>query len=244
LATIDNGIAKLWSRTRKPITSSPHIVEELQQLYPTGHHKKDGELYNHAYKDNFEELASLIRQVVPAPNHTEIQYHIYDNPSVEKDFSVRIQVLNFEFCKPMKYLKLVDTIEVANEEEMTSAFNSFIKLGYEGSMARNAKGLYEGKRSYDLQKVKDFLDAEFKIVGIKEGRGSYANCAIFVCHSPTAPKGEDTFDVKMRGSKEQLMNFFFHHDLWKGKELVVKYQYMSKYGIPIFPVGERFKDEL
>jgi hypothetical protein len=48
----------------------------------------------------------------------------------------------------------------------------------------------------------------------------------------------------MRGPKERLAEFLSNPNLWQGKELVVKYQYISKYGIPIFPVGERFKDEL
>lgn len=245
LATIENGVAKLWSRTRKPITSCPHIILELQALYPTGSHQVDGELYNHAYKDNFEELASLIRQEVPAKNCTEVQYHVYDKPDNVSAFVARFEKLNNDISsQPLKYILLTETVLVKDGEEMLAKFDEYLKQGYEGSMARNFGSAYKGGRSYDLQKVKEFQDAEFKIVGIKEGRGSYAGCAIFVCHSPTAPKGEDTFDVKMRGPKERLEQFFDDHSLWQGKDLVVKYQYISKYGIPIFPVGERFKDEI
>lgn len=249
-AVIKDGVAKLFSRTRKPITSCPHIVEELQKIYPTGYHEVDGELYNHDYKDKFEELASLIRQEVPAKNCTEVQYYVYDKPSEQDNFTGRSDSLytsigSYEsFGTPCKYIKITDTLRVKDEDAMLTAFETYLKAGYEGSMARNAEGKYEGKRSYNLQKIKEFQDAEFKIVGIKEGRGSYAGCAIFVCHSTTAPKGDDTFDVKMRGPKEQLERFFNDHSLWQGKELVVKYQYISKYGIPIFPVGERFKDEI
>ena len=245
LATIDDGVAKLWSRTRKPIKSCPHIIAELEMLYPVGNHQVDGELYNHAYKDNFEELASLIRQEVPAAKHTEVQYHVYDKPS-DKGFKERIGELSAALngASSLHYVILTDTILVDDEDAMMTAFESFLKGGYEGGMARNVAGGYQGKRSYDLQKIKEFQDAEFKIIGIKEGRGSYAGCAIFICHSPTAPAGEDTFDVKMRGPKERLMDFFNDHSLWQGKELVVKYQYISKYGIPIFPVGERFKEDL
>lgn len=239
LAIITDGVACLFSRTRKPITSCPHIVAELEKLYPTGHHEKDGELYNHAYKDDFEALASLIRQETPAPNCTEVQYHIYDSPS-KKDFSDRIAQLQQELSQQNPYIKLVDTVLINNEDEMMSTFESFLKQGYEGGMARNAVGGYEGKRSYNLQKIKEFQDADFAIVGIEEGRGSYAGCGIFICK---ATNGE-TFSVKMRGAKERLQDFLSNPNLWQGKELVVKYQYISKYGIPIFPVGERFKDEI
>lgn len=242
-AVIDNGVAKLFSRTRKPITSCPHIIEELQKIYPTGYHEVDGELYNHAYRDNFEALASLIRQEVPAENHTEVQYHVYDKPS-KKHFSDRIEELynnihGYEMLNGMcEYVKPVNTGKVHNEEEMMNLFEMFLKNGYEGAMARNAEGEYQGKRSYNLQKIKEFLDADYPIVGIEEGRGGYAGCGIFICQTPQG----DKFSVKMRGPKEQLAQFLSDHTIWQGKELVVKYQYISKYGIPIFPVGERFKE--
>jgi DNA ligase-1 len=245
LATIKDGVATLWSRTRKPITSCPHIVAELQLIYPTGYHEIDGELYNHAYKDNFEQLASLIRQEVPAKDHTEVQYHVYDKPS-SKGFADRIQDLYnsihcYEKVNGMcSYIFKVNTGTAKDEEEMMTLFDLFLKNGYEGAMARNADGEYQGKRSYNLQKIKEFLDADYPIVGINEGRGGYAGCGIFVCQTPEGK----TFDVKMRGPKERLMDFFNDSSLWKGKTLVVKYQYISKYGIPIFPVGERFKDEI
>lgn len=251
LAVIKDGVAALFSRTRKPIKSCPHIVEELEKLYPTGYHEIDGELYNHAYKDNFEELASLIRQEVPAANCTEVQYHVYDKPS-KADFKDRIASLEADITKynrksgvlkmgaPLMYIKLTETIQVADETEMMNAFDTFLKQGYEGSMARNAEGEYQGKRSYNLQKVKEFQDADYPIVGIEEGRGGYAGCGIFICKTPEGK----TFSVKMRGPKERLQEFLNQHTLWEGNTLVVKYQYISKYGIPIFPVGERFKDEI
>lgn len=245
LDTSDSGESALWSRTRKPINSCPHIVAELNLIYPGGYNEVDGELYNHAYKDRFEELASLIRQEVPAPNHTEVQYHVYDRPIQGKGFAGRIEQLANEVHAHekkhgnLKYIKLVQTKLVKNEEELMEAFEHFLKLGYEGAMVRNADGEYLGKRSYDLQKVKEFLDDDYPIVGCNEGRGTYADCGIFTCMTP---EGKE-FEVKMRGPKERLREFLDNDKLWKGKKLVVKYQYISKYGIPIFPVGERFSDK-
>jgi len=244
LAIVEDGVATLWSRTRKPITSCPHIVAELQLVYPSGYHEVDGELYNHDYKDKFEDLASLIRQEVPAPNCTEVQYHVYDKPG-DGGFADRIEKLYGEIHGyekkngMLKYIHVTDTVLVKSEDELMEAFDSFLKDGYEGSMARNYAGPYKGKRSYDLQKVKEFLDDDYPIVNIKEGRGGYAGCGIFVCKTP---QGKE-FDVKMRGPKERLAQFLEDHSTWKGKALVVKYQYISKYGIPIFPVGERFSDK-
>jgi DNA ligase-1 len=245
LAIIEDGVCTLWSRTRKPITSMPHIIEELQDAFKTGHHELDGELYNHSFKDGFEHIASLIRQEVPKPNCTDVEYHVYDK-RMAGGFEKRIECLVNDLLRgvelsggnkaPWKYVKPTTTEYISSEEEMLEKFESYLKAGYEGGMARNTNGLYVGKRSYDLQKIKEFQDDEFKIVGIKEGRGGYAGCGIFVCEA----KNGDTFDVKMRGPKERLMEFLSNPSTWKGKMLTVKYQYISAYGIPIFPVGERF----
>jgi DNA ligase-1 len=236
LAVIDNGVAKLYSRTRKPITSCPHIVAELQAIFPAGHHELDGELYNHDYKDKFEDLASLIRQEVPAEDCTEIQYHVYDK-KMDGGFQDRVDRLFCDLAGTFKYVRCTYSTYVDSQDELMDQFDSFLQGGYEGAMARNTQGKYVGKRSYDLQKIKEFLDDDYPIIGINEGRGSYAGCGIFVC---SLPNGE-TVDVKMRGPKERLKDFLNDHNLWKGKVLVVKYQYISKYGKPIFPVGERFK---
>lgn len=245
LAVIKDGEATLWSRTRKPITSCPHIVEELQLLYPDGYHEVDGELYNHECRDRFEDLASLIRQTEPAENHTDLQYHIYDRPGSES-FANRTAMLLLEFRShqedesDFEYLKLVHTRLVDDEESLIDCFEHFrLDLGYEGAMVRNAHGKYIGRRSYDLQKIKEFQDDDYPIVRIKEGRGTYAGCGLFIC---VTPEGKE-FEAKMRGPKDQLREFLNHPKLWQGKSLVVKYQYISKYGIPIFPVGERFSDK-
>ncbi len=250
LAIVDNGVATLWSRTRKPITSMPHIVKELQDVYPKGYHEIDGELYNHAYKDGFEHITHLIRQEVPLPDHADVEYHVYDK-RMESGFGARIERLGTELHTyekkhgNLKHLKLVQTILIKDEDEMMEVFDQFLALGYEGGMARNADGLYESKRSYNLQKIKEFQDDNYPIVDCFEGKGTYAKCGIFRCLIPTAPHkdclcNECTFKVKMRGPQERLKEFLKNPKLWKGKELVVKYQYISVYGCPIFPVGERF----
>jgi DNA ligase-1 len=255
LAVVKDGVATLWSRTRKPITSCPHIVKELEAMYPSGYNELDGELYNHSYKNKFEELASLIRQEVPAANHTEVEYHVYDRPLPGKGFAERYAWLENEVAAydkkhgMPKYIKLVETTLVNNEDSLMTAFEHFLHLGYEGAMARNVAGDYQGKRSYNLQKVKEFLDDDWVVIDVEQGRGSYAKCGIFVCriaqakHSHPCICSECAFRVKMRGPKEQLMEFWKNPVLYRGKKLVVKYQYISKYGVPIFPVGERWSDK-
>jgi len=157
-STPDGGVITLWSRKRKPIKSVPHIVDALSKdIHIYGNVailKFDGELYNHDYHNNFEELSSLIRQDEPGEGYEAVQYHIYDFPHPTLTNGERNEILQklipaFEGSP----IHIVETIVVNDEDELMDAFDHFIELGYEGCMVRNMDGLYVNKRSYDLQKV-------------------------------------------------------------------------------------------
>ena len=72
------------------------------------------------------------------------------------------------YDEQIKYVptKLVDSYNVAKQHHI-----EFLNDGYEGSIIRAGKGLYEHKRSYNLMKFKDFSDAEATIVGYELGKG-------------------------------------------------------------------------
>lgn len=244
IAIVDaKGKCTLWSRTRKPINSMPHIVEAIE-FCKLCNVVLDGELYNHAYHDKFEELSHFIRQSEPAPGCEIVQYHIYDTISTES-FNLRTFWLERLFRKPWSsYLVRVETILVVDEDELMAAFEHYREQGYEGCMIRNSAGLYEGHpshRSNDLQKVKEFEDAEFKVVGVNEGRGKLAGHGIFVC---TTEKGVQ-FEAKMIGKLENLKQYLTNPDLAIGRMLTVQFQGMTKKsGVPRFPVALRFREDL
>ena len=230
----------LWSRTRKPIKSVPHIIKALED---SGIMEKfDGELYNHDYHNNFEELSSFIRQDEPKPGCENVQYHIYDYPYPGLTNKERNEVL--QSYKPIfegTPIHIVETIVVNNEDELMDAFDHFIEEGYEGCMVRNMAGLYVNKRSYDLLKVKIMQDDEFKIVGIKVGsKGSMAGKAVFTCELP----GGNTFDCKMKGKMDDLKKYADNPDLVIGRMITVQYQDYTTYGVPRFPVGLRFREDI
>ena len=56
------------------------------------------------------------------------------------------------------------------EEALNLHHDAFLADGYEGSILR-LDGPYQCKRSYNLQKFKDFHDAEATIVGYEAGKG-------------------------------------------------------------------------
>jgi DNA ligase-1 len=247
IAMLANGVCKLWTRTRKPITGVPHINRAIEAAFPNRNMILDGELYNHEFKTNFEEIVSIVRQVTPKEGHEVVQYHCYDLVADSKSgtkigsyFAERSIVLAGIVAQCGEPLVYVSTREVADSEELIQLFSDDRNLGYEGTMVRNASSIYETKRSYNLQKIKSFDDAEFEIVGVKAGRGRMAECAIFMC---LTKKGGE-FDCKMEGSLELLKPILRSPKKYIGKNLTVRYQGMTNSSPPVprFPVGVALRD--
>jgi len=237
IAILKDGKCTLWSRTRKPIHSLPHLVQEIESNFSEDV-ILDGEAYNDKFKDNFEHIIHLVRQEEPDDECTDVQFHVYDMVN-DKPFKERSETLSKLLDSySTKYLVKADTFVVENEDQVTEYFELFREQRLEGAILRNSKGLYVNKRSADLIKIKEMDDAEFPIISVVEGRGKLAGHAIFVCKM----EGQE-FQVKMKGATEKLKEYFEDHSLWKGKLLTVQFQGFTAYGLPRFPVGLRIREE-
>jgi ATP-dependent DNA ligase len=237
----------LWSRTRKRINSAPHISVALNRCHLE---RLDGELYNHAYKENFEDLTSLITQDEPKEGYENIQYHVYDIPDTDLTNYERYEIL--ESLRPEfegTPIHIVETRIVNSKEELMQAYEDFMEMGYEGAIVRNFDGKYVNKRSYDLQKVKIYDDDEFRIVDIKVGtKGTMAGKAVFICErtreDQQLPAGV-TFDCKLKGKLDDLKLYADDKSKVVGKIVTVQYQgYTRKNKKPRFPVALRFRVDL
>jgi ATP-dependent DNA ligase len=236
ICIVDNGVCTLWSRTRKPITSVPHIIKAMEATFPKQSIIMDGELYNHNYKNNFEEITSFIRSQAPKDGFEIVEYHIYDlidDTLTFKERTEKIQKIKFASNKIVK----VETRKVNNVEELMEYFTICLEDGYEGCMARNSDSMYEHKRSYNLQKIKSFSDDEFEIVGVKEGRGRMSACGVFVCKT----KEGNEFSCKSEGSLDILKTYLSNPEKVIGKKLTIRFQGITNGGIPRFPIGVRIR---
>lgn len=76
----------------------------------------------------------------------------------------------FEDCRP-NYAVLLEHIRINDWSDVEEFEHEAISQGFEGIMLRDADGLYKcgrsGTKNPELQKVKQFSDAEFKIVGFE-----------------------------------------------------------------------------
>jgi DNA ligase-1 len=173
-----------------------------------------------------------------------VQYWVYDAVVDKATFEQRKGVLELVEQKALWHntgnILVVGTYEVETGEQMQEVFTVFLNAGFEGAMLRNKNGLYKHGRSYDLQKVKVFQDAEFEVVAVEEGRGKMAGLAMFVCKTDEG----QTFRVKMKGTLESLRSYYENPQPWIGKMLTVQFQKWSAEGLPIFPVALRFREDV
>jgi DNA ligase-1 len=166
-----------YSRTGKEFKNLAHIKYDLTDYFRKHPNSVlDGELYNHALKDDFEKIISLVRKQKPTDQDARdarylVQYHVYDTIAEGPDYESRFNWLrtNLPIAASMTLIK--NTV-VESQDEAKMLHNVHLAQGYEGSMLRLNKP-YEQKRSYNLQKFKDFSDTEATIVGYEAGKGKF-----------------------------------------------------------------------
>jgi len=171
-----------YSRANNQFMNLEHLETKLELFFKNNPFAiLDGELYNHKLKNDFEKIVSLVRKQKPTQKdrtdaQTMIQYHIYDmipaKPSMNRVYLERYKALSKEFNKKKydRIIELVKTYSVKDYDQAVTYQKSFLTKGYEGAMLRK-NGLYKQKRAWELQKMKDFQDAEATIVNYEEGKG-------------------------------------------------------------------------
>ena len=168
-----------FSRNHKEFKTVDHIKDAFKPLFKNHPNLVvDGELYNHRFKDNFNKIISLVRKQKPNASDIKeatkyVQFHWYDYYSDIHNYPFKIRHENIKSKIDdlrARHIVGVTTFEVSHLETAKLAHEDFLKQGYEGSIIRLNKP-YEQKRSYNLQKFKDFQDSEATITGWVEGQG-------------------------------------------------------------------------
>ena len=251
-----NGQCSLWTRTRKRIKTVPHIVAAIEEAFKdvVGTVKADGELYNHDYKDRFEDLMSILRGDEPDPEgeYLNAQLHLYDLPeqdvlvvptNMSTAFSERLIALLGIFHAYLDghpEVHLVDTVVVKTWDDLHQRFLKAEDDGYEGGIARNMRGPYEsGKRSKHLQKMKNFIDDEFPILGVQDGKGKASEVVIkFIVQLPNGKLGYPTYKATQAKRREM----WEHPERWTGKKLTVTFKRWTADGNLYLPVAKGIRD--
>jgi DNA ligase-1 len=211
-----NGETVFQSRNHTFFQSFPHIHAIPGVVL-------DGELYSNTLE--FQEITSMVRKK-NHPNLSQLEYHVYDmiGEGTFEERRKRLQGLQIKSVET-KLVKSVDEIEAYHADCVTR--------GYEGIMIRTPGGLYRQTRSKDLLKYKHFKTEEFQVIGHTVGK---EGIPVFEC-----AVGERRFGVMMKSTLEEKQAMLASVESYYGKWLTVKYQELSKDGVPRFPVGIDFR---
>ena len=230
-----NGV--LTSRQGKVFPNMDHITQDLKDVDLV----LDGELYSNTL--NFQQFVGLVRK--KKHNDAEkqllrqVKFHVYDCVN-DKPFSERNESINNLFSKRLyAFSEPLLTEECKSKEDLKKFHDKYVAEGKEGLIIRNKDGLYQlAARSKDLQKYKEFEDAEFKVTGFTDGEGLEKGLVIWVCETSAGK----SFHVRPRGTHEARAEIFNEAKDYVGKSLTVRYQELTEEGIPRFPVGVAFRD--
>jgi DNA ligase-1 len=183
-------------------------------------------LYNHEYKDDFNELSSMIKTQKPkledfAKTSELVQYHVYDcfTGDPQACFIDRWKMLNQVLRTVPPGIAIVPTATVSSQQEIDDEYELYVAEGYEGQMIR-IDSAYENKRTWNLLKRKEFITEEFVINRIEEGKGNWSGCAKRVFFS--LPDGRE-FKATPKGTQKFLAKVLANKDYYVGKKGTVKF---------------------
>jgi ATP-dependent DNA ligase len=231
-----NGV--LTSRQSKVFPDMEHITNDLKGVSLI----LDGELYSETL--TFQQFVGLVRKkkhsVAEKVLLKQVKYWVYDcvnnKPFVERHADL---VNMFQGARAFEYVQQLPTETCQTKAQLKGFHDRYVADGKEGLIIRNSAGLYQlGARSKDLQKYKEFEDAEFMVTGYTDGVGSEEGLVIWVCST----EGKKEFSVRPRGTHEERAEIFKDAESYVGKKLTVRYQELTEDGIPRFPVGIAFRD--
>ena len=202
----------------------------------------DGELYVHDAEFAFEHYGILRKQKELTTSEKEhlgkIQYHVYDiynSNTPLQTFEQRLFNLHTISKHFSNRIKTVRTIKCDRQQDVEQQHQLFVGDSYEGSMIRNAVGIYKPKfRSADLLKHKDFDDSEFTIVDFTreiDTTGGNQDLVVWVCQTEQGAR----FKVPSKGTREERQELYKKADQFIGKKLWVQYFGLTADNIPRFP---------
>jgi len=241
--------SEMRSRNGEKRVSCPHIHNALADFFVQ--HPDvilDGELYNHEYHDNFNQIQSHVLKTKPglidlAETAKNIKYYVYDAyilslPTVP--YNQRNILINELVGTPG--IEVVKTHEVLSMEELDEIYGEILNQNYEGMVAR-INGSYEpGKRSKLLIKRKEFFDEEFEIVDIMEGTGNWNGKAKSVKFK--LPDRDLPYDKLpesgIRGDEAEMSELLRNKGKYIGGDVTVRYPNKTPDGKPRFGVAIAF----
>ena len=232
-----------YSRTGKQWKNIDHILESLAPFFEANPDViLDGELYNHALRNDFEKIISCVRKTKPtAMDRSEsrklVQFHCYDIVDETLTFEERNYFIQKHLPKTYG-IKTVKTQAVASESLSKVVHQQNLDAGYEGSILR-LNDMYQCKRSHSLRKFKDFHDAEATLTSWVEGKGKRVGT---IGKFMAIDADGNEFGMPVMDNFKKLQTMFKDMQSWVGKQATFTYFERTKAGSYRHPLFKAIRD--
>lgn len=246
------------SRKLKPIPNK-HVCKALSGLVPF-----DGEIM---MRDDFTgkllPFDKVQSAVMSHDGEPEIEYHVFDHYGPEP-FKERYEKAAFRVTG-LSYLKLVEHKMIGSVEELLDFEERCVEQGYEGTMIRCPNGPYKFGRSTLkegwLLKIKRWYDLEADLIGMVERQRNDNVAEVSELGLTKRAKRKEflvpagdmgalvlnyggvQFECGTGFTAAQRVGMWGNRDelLEKKPKVTIKYQELTKDGVPRFPVFKGFR---
>lgn len=245
------------SRNLKPIPNL-HIRNCLSNI--SGIEGLDGELILRS--GDFNSVQSAIMSEMGTPDFV---YTVFDDYSINAGYKERIEQVSstFKGYEDSPYIQSIPFVLCKNKEELDALYKHWLELGYEGAIVRDPYGPYKFGRSTLKQgwmlKLKNFNDDEAKVIGFEELMHNDNEATIDAlghqvrsAHNEGKVPGNvlgalvcefrgQTFKIGTGFTWDQRANLWSKRGTLIDQYVTFKYQELSSYGVPRFPVYKGFR---
>lgn len=167
----------------------------------------DGELYRHGW--NLQKISGLARKETLEEDHKELCYHCYDIVDESATFKERVARLNKfkKDCPSDSKLIIIEQRLIKGLDAIMDMHNEAVAAGYEGLVIKDPDKEYKcGARDNRALKIKEFQDAEFKILGIVEGLRDEDMCFLMETEDGTQFKAKPIGDRALKQQYRDNIN--------------------------------------
>ena len=239
----------------------PHIVESFQAIfkkYPKATFVGEGYNPDTKFLGQLTEVMNV--NIQPKDLTPELlkrseeiaQCWIFDGYGFENITEKTPWVLRIEACRKLlqdlPHVVITPYTVVEDEIHLMELLEQNKEAGGEGLMFRwGTCPVKHGKSKY-LLKLKHFEDAEFKLIRIEEGNGSWAGCAkraVLELPEPVKDRDGNTvteFAANIRGDEAYLRKMYQVRETLYGEPATTSYQELSEWGIPLLPWVEAIRN--
>jgi DNA ligase-1 len=198
-------------------------------------HPLDGELW--AGRMLFQKAVSIARRQDKGAGWKELTYTVFDAPAHPHPFEERVAFARAAVAAAKNpYVKFLEHERCEGVDHLKKELARVEGLGGEGLMLRRPASKYEIGRSSTLLKVKSFKDDEAKVLGHVPGSGKFSGML-------------GALEVQLKDGTRFSVGTGFSDAERKapvpiGTIVTVRYQELSKDGVPRFPSYVGVRDDV